>query len=48
MLDRNPVLELARLMEEITVSGDRIGSTHHDYLAVCDQVFGSYSREVDS
>lgn len=46
MLDRQTTLELARLLDEVVVSGDRIGSTHHDnreqaareWLAYCDDI----------
>lgn len=30
MLDRQTTVELARLLNEVVVSGDRIGSTYHD------------------
>lgn len=47
MLDRKTTLELARLLNEVVVSGDRIGSAHHDRLAECDRVFGAYCRDID-
>ena len=46
MLDRQTTLELARLLNEVVVSGDRIGSMYHDdedagareWLAYCQTI----------
>jgi hypothetical protein len=46
VLERETVLELARLLNEVVVSGDRIGSKFHDRLAECDREFGTYCREA--
>jgi hypothetical protein len=46
VLERETVLELARLLNEVVVSGDRIGSTFHDRLTECDREFGTYCREL--
>ncbi len=48
VLDRQLVLELARLLNEVVVSGDRIGSAFPDDPEKCDRVFGAYCREVDA
>ncbi len=48
MLDRQTTLEVARLLNEVVVSGDRIGSAFHDTLPECDREFGAYCREIDA
>ena len=47
MLDRETVLQLARLLNEVVVSGDRIGTTFHDEPAEGDRRFGQYCRDID-
>ncbi len=46
MIDRQTTFEIAQLLNEVVVSGDRIGSTHHDdderaareWLQYCDSI----------
>ncbi len=47
MLDRQTTLELARLLNEAAVSGDRIGSTFHDREDELYREWGAYCQEID-
>lgn len=47
MLDRQTTLELARLLNEVVVSGDRIGSTYHDDEERVAREWYAYTQEID-
>jgi hypothetical protein len=47
MLDRQTTLELARLLNEVVVSGDRIGSEHHDDEERLAREWYAYTQEID-
>ena len=47
MLDRETTLELARLLEEIVVSGDRIGSAHADNPDALAREWHEYCQSID-
>lgn len=47
MLDRQTTLNLARLLNEVVVSGDRIGSALHDDEEQAAREWYAYCQEID-
>jgi hypothetical protein len=47
MLDRETTLDLTRLLNELVVSGDRMGSTHHGNHERLAAEWLKYCQEID-